>query len=58
LRINYLDIPEAECLHLLVIYPKNVKTDLTSEEKKEIRDLVKTLKKEALSRVQAIKRKS
>jgi len=58
LRVDYLDIPEAECLHLLVIYSKNVKDDLTPEEKKEIRELVKILKKEAVSRVQTIKRKS
>ena len=57
LRIDYLDIPEAECLHLLVIYTKNEKEDLTPDEKKEIRDLVKKLKKEAVESVQAIKRK-
>ena len=57
LRVDYLDIPEAECLHLLVIYPKNSKDDLTPEEKKEIRKLVNILKKEAISCVQKIKRK-
>jgi len=56
LRIDYLDIPEAECLHLLVIYPKSVKKDLTPGQKKEIRELVKILKKEAISRVQKFKR--
>jgi hypothetical protein len=56
LRIDYLDIPEAECLHLLVIYPKSVKKDLTPDQKREIRELVNILKKEAISRVQKIKR--
>jgi len=58
LRIVYLDIPEAECIHLLLVYSKNAKEDLNPDEKKEIRDLAKILKKEAVSRVQAIKRKS
>lgn len=56
LRIDYLDIPEAECLHLLVIYPKSVKKDLTPYQKKEIRELVKILKKEAISHVRKTKR--
>jgi hypothetical protein len=56
LRIDYLDIPEAECLHLLVIYQKSVKKDLTPDQKKEIRKLVNILKKEAISRVRKIKR--
>lgn len=56
LRIDYLDIPEAECLHLLVIYAKSVKKDLTPYQKKEIRELVNILKKEAINRVQKIKR--
>ena len=56
LRVDYLDIPEAECLHLLFIYPKSVKDDLTPDQKKEIKELVNILKKEAISRVQKIKR--
>ena len=56
LRIDYLDIPEAECLHLLVIYPKSVKEDLTQDQKKEIRKLVNLLRKEAINRVRKIKR--
>ena len=55
LRIDYLDIPEAKCLHLLVIYSKSAKNDLTPYQKKEIRELVTILKKEAISRVQKIK---
>ena len=51
LRIVYLDIPEAECLHFLLLYPKNAKEDLSPEEKREIRILVKTLKKEATRHV-------
>ncbi len=56
LRIDYLDIPEAECLHLLVIYSKSAKKDLTPDQKKEIRELVNILKKEAISRVRKTKR--
>lgn len=33
-RIDYLDFPERELLYYVVIYPKNVKEDLSSEEKK------------------------
>ena len=33
-RVDYLDIPEVEVLHLIVIYGKNVKEDLSSDEKK------------------------
>ena len=55
LRIDYLDIPEAECLHLLVIYTKSIKEDLSSDQKKEIRELVNTLKKEAISHVRKTK---
>ncbi len=51
LRIDYLDIPQRECLHLLVLYAKNVREDLTADQKREIRTLVHTLKKEALSHV-------
>jgi len=45
--VDYLDIPEAEVLHLIVIYPKNVKEDLSSEEKRLIASLAKKLKEEA-----------
>jgi hypothetical protein len=38
------------------IYPKSVKDDLTPDQKKEIKELVNMLKKEAISRVQKIKR--
>lgn len=47
-RVDYLDIPSVETLYLIVIYPKNVKEDLSSEEKREIRELVERLKNEAI----------
>jgi len=46
-RVDYLDIPELEILHLIVIYAKNVKEDLSSEEKKIIASLARKLKEEA-----------
>jgi hypothetical protein len=46
-RVDYLDIPEAEILHLIVIYAKNVKDDLSPEEKKIIYNIAKQLKEEA-----------
>lgn len=47
-RIDYLDIPEAEVLHLIVIYAKNEKDDLSSEEKKILASLARKLKDEAI----------
>lgn len=46
-RVDYLDIPEVEILHLIVIYAKNVIEDLTSDEKKILASLAKKLKEEA-----------
>ena len=46
-RVDYLDVPEAEKLYLVVIYPKNAKSDLSPKEKKAISRLVNTLKEEA-----------
>lgn len=46
-RVDYLDIPELEILHLIVLYGKNVKSDLTAEEKKMIAALARQLKEEA-----------
>lgn len=46
-RVDYLDIPEKSKLYFLVLYPKNVKDDLSPEEKKLIARLVKQLKEEA-----------
>jgi len=45
-RVDYLDIPKAEVLYLIVAYPKNLKEDLSSEEKREIKALVELLKNE------------
>ena len=33
-RVDYLDIPDSGILHLIVIYGKNVKEDLSQEEKR------------------------
>lgn len=33
-RVDYLDFPEYGIIYYVVIYPKNVKEDLSSEEKK------------------------
>jgi hypothetical protein len=46
-RVDYLDIPESEILHLLVIYGKNVKDDLSSDEKKILASIAKMLKEGA-----------
>lgn len=46
-RLDYLDIPECGKLYLIVLYPKNVKDDLSPDEEKIICRLVKQLKKEA-----------
>lgn len=44
-RLDYLDFPEQEVLCYVVIYPKNVKEDLHSEEKKVVLRLVREIKK-------------
>lgn len=46
-RVDYLDIPEKGKLYFIVLYPKNVKEDLSPDEKKMIARLVKQLKEEA-----------
>lgn len=46
-RVDYLDIPEYNKVYFLVLYAKNIKEDLTEEEKKILRTLVKQLKEEA-----------
>lgn len=46
-RVDYLDIPEKRKLYFIVLYPKNVKEDLSPEEKKLIARVVKQLKEEA-----------
>ena len=37
---------EKERLYLLFAYPKNVQTDLTSEQKKAIKNIIELIKKE------------
>ena len=45
-RVIYLDVYEKEKLYLLFAYPKKVQSDLTSEQKKAIKNLVELIKKE------------
>ena len=45
-RVIYLDFEKYERLYCLMAYPKNVKEDLTAEDKKVIRRLVKNIKME------------
>lgn len=47
-RVDYLDIPQVKRLYLVVIYPKNVKEDLSPEEKNEFKQVIEKIKKEAL----------
>lgn len=49
-RVDYLDIQEVEMLIFLVIYAKNEKSDLSSEEKKKIAKKVLQIKEEAKRR--------
>lgn len=45
-RIIYLDVFEKERLYLLFAYPKNVQENLTTDQKKAIKQLVEAIKKE------------
>lgn len=45
-RVIYLDVFEKENLYMLFVYPKNVQSDLTPEQKKVIAKLVESIKKE------------
>jgi len=47
IRVFYLDLPHVEKTHLIFLLRKGESQDLTSLEKKVIRDLVVTLKKES-----------
>jgi hypothetical protein len=47
IRVFYLDLPHVEKAHLLFLLRKGEAEDLTTSEKKIIRDLVVTLKKES-----------
>ena len=46
-RVIYLDLPDAKRTHLLAIYDKDKKEDISPEEKRILRALVERLKKEA-----------
>lgn len=46
-RVDYLDIPHLYTTHLIVLYSKNVKDDLSSEEKKILATIAKMIKEEA-----------
>lgn len=45
-RVVYVDVFEREKLYLLFAYPKNVQSDLTPEQKKQVRKLVEAIQKE------------
>jgi hypothetical protein len=45
-RVCYCDLPEKEKLFLVVIFPKNVKEDLSKEEKRGLKQLIQKLKGE------------
>lgn len=45
-RVIYLDVFEKEKLYLLFAYPKNVQSDLTSDQKKAIKNIIELIKKE------------
>lgn len=59
-RVDYLDIPEVEILHLIVIYGKNEKEDLSPEEKKILASLAREIKREAINgkNVRDVKRRA
>ena len=44
-RVDYLDFPDEGVTYYIVIYPKNVKSDLTSDEKKVILQMIQEIKK-------------
>lgn len=45
-RVIYLDVFEQEHLYLLFAYPKNVQENLTPDQKKSIRKLIESIRKE------------
>jgi hypothetical protein len=46
-RVIYLDLPEVERTHLLALFDKNEKDDISKDEKKSLKALVEQIKKEA-----------
>ncbi|WP_042282308.1 hypothetical protein [Candidatus Protochlamydia sp. R18] len=53
-RVDYLDIPEKGKLYLIVLYPKNVKEDLSAEEKKTDCSFGETIKRGSKSWVKCL----
>lgn len=45
-RVIYVDIFEKSKIYLLFAYPKNIQENLTSEQKKAIRNLIEAIEKE------------
>ena len=45
-RVIYLDVFEKENLYLLFAYPKNVQENLTAEQKKAIRKMIESIRRE------------
>jgi hypothetical protein len=45
LRVMFLDLPDREVTHLLVVFGKGEKDDISSSDKKELKSLVEILKK-------------
>ena len=46
-RVIYLDLPDAERTHLLAIYDKGEKDDISTEEKRLLRAIAERIKREA-----------
>lgn len=44
-RLDYLDFPEKGIIYYIVIYPKNVKANLDSDEKKILLKMIQEIKK-------------
>jgi hypothetical protein len=49
-RVIYLHVPKAKRFYLLDVYRKDEKDDLSTEEKKHLRQLAQQLKKEAVAK--------
>lgn len=45
-RVIYLDVFEKENLYFLFAYPKNVQENLTADQKKAIRKMIESIRKE------------
>jgi len=55
-RVIYLDIPEAERIDMIAIYGKDEKDDLSSGEKKVLKELAGRLRREAINAYKKMKR--